>query len=177
MLVLFIVLQIYLKTLEELLYFYQEVKKKLIKFQGYLSKWIFIETNNEKDMKYLYISTIELKKIILDKLSTFSYGLLIPKTRLKSGRSIGSKDKDSWMRKGAKKQDDLLENLKIPKNSFHIINDLVLEEPQVLEIVQNDEISINYVMNHIIWNQNEVNIDKTLTYNIMMNVMNDNEDQ
>ena len=81
------------------------------------------------------------------------------------------------MRKGAKKQDDLLENLKIPKNSFHIINDLVLEEPQVLEIVQNDEISINYVMNHIIWNQNEVNIDKTLTYNIMMNVMNDNEDQ
>jgi len=95
MLVLFIVLQIYLKTLEELLYFYQEVKKKLIKFQGYLSKWIFIETNNEKDMKYLYISTIELKKIILDKLSTFSYGLLIPKTRLKSGRSIGSKDKDS----------------------------------------------------------------------------------
>ena len=40
MLVLFIVLQIYLKTLEELLYFYQEVEYKLIKFQGYLSNWI-----------------------------------------------------------------------------------------------------------------------------------------
>jgi len=31
-------------------------------------------------------------------------------------------------------------------------------------------------MNHIIWNQNEVNIDKNFTYNIAMNVMNDNED-
>jgi len=32
-------------------------------------------------------------------------------------------------------------------------------------------------MNHIIWNQNEVNIDKTFAYNIAMNVMSDNEDQ
>ena len=31
-------------------------------------------------------------------------------------------------------------------------------------------------MNHIIWNQNEVNIDETFTYNITMNIMNDNED-
>jgi len=54
---------------------------------------------------------------------------------------------------------------------------LVLEEPRVPEIVENDEISINYVMNHIIWNQNEVNIDETFTYNIAMNAMNDNEDQ
>jgi len=60
-------------------------------------------------------------------------------------------------------QDDLNEKVEIPK------------EPQVPEIVQNDEIS--YVMNHIIWRQNEVNIDETFTYNIAMNVMNDNEDQ
>jgi len=32
-------------------------------------------------------------------------------------------------------------------------------------------------MNHIIWNQNEVNIDETFTYNLTMNAMNDNEDQ
>jgi len=32
-------------------------------------------------------------------------------------------------------------------------------------------------MNHIIWNQNEVNIDENFTYNIVMNVMNDNGDQ
>jgi len=32
-------------------------------------------------------------------------------------------------------------------------------------------------MNHIIWNQNKVNIDEIFTYNITMNVMNDNENQ
>ena len=81
------------------------------------------------------------------------------------------------MRKGAKMQDDLIEKVEIPKDSFDIINDSVPEEPQVPEIVENDEISINYVMNHIIWNQNKVNIDETFTYNIAMNAMNDNEDQ
>ena len=74
-------------------------------------------------------------------------------------------------------QDDLIEKVEIPKYLFDIINDLVSKEPQVPEIVENDEISINYVMNHIIWNQNEVNIDETFTYNIVMNAMNDNEHQ
>ena len=32
-------------------------------------------------------------------------------------------------------------------------------------------------MNKIIWNQNEVNVDDALAYNITMNVMSDNEDQ
>jgi len=71
-------------------------------------------------------------------------------------------------------QNDLIEKVEIPKDSFDIINSLVPKEPQVPEIVENDEISINYVMNHIIWNQNEVNINETYTYNIAMNVMNDN---
>ena len=66
--------------------------------------------------------------------------------------------------------------METPEDSFDINNDSVPEEPQVLEIVQNDEISINYVMNHIIWNQNDVNIDENFTYNIAMNVMNNNED-
>jgi len=74
-------------------------------------------------------------------------------------------------------QDDLIENVEIPKDSFDIINDSVPKEPYVLEIFENDEISINYVMDHIIWNQNEVNIDETFTYNITMNAMNYNEDQ
>jgi len=74
-------------------------------------------------------------------------------------------------------QDVLNEKVEIPKDSFDIINYSVLEEPHVPEIVQNDEISINCVMNHIIWNQNEVNTNKTFTYNISMNAMNYNEDQ
>jgi len=81
------------------------------------------------------------------------------------------------MRKGAKMQNDLIEKVEIPKDSFDIINGLVPKESQVPKIVENDEISINYVMNHIIWNQNEVNINETFTYNIAMNAMNDNEDQ
>ena len=51
-------------------------------------------------------------------------GLLIPKTCLKCGRNIGSKDKTSWMRKGAKMQNDLIEKVEIPKDSFDIINGL-----------------------------------------------------
>ena len=74
-------------------------------------------------------------------------------------------------------QNDLIEKVEIPKDSFDIINGLVLEEPQVPEMVENDEISVNYVMNHRTWNQNKVNIDETFTYNIAMNAMNDNEDQ
>ena len=81
------------------------------------------------------------------------------------------------MRKGAKMKNDLIEKVEISKDSFDIINGFVPKEPQVPEIVENDEISINYVMNHIIWNQNEVNINETFTYNIAMNVMNDNEGQ
>jgi len=72
---------------------------------------------------------------------------------------------------------DLIKKVKIHKDSFDIINDSVSEEPQVPEIVENDDTSINHVMNNIIWNKNEVNIDETFTYNITMNVMNDNEDQ
>jgi len=74
-------------------------------------------------------------------------------------------------------QNDLIEKVEIPKDSFDIIIGSVPKEPQVPEIVKNDKISINYVMNHIIWNQNEVNIDETFTYNIAMNAMNDNENQ
>jgi len=73
--------------------------------------------------------------------------------------------------------DDLIGKVKISKDSFNIINDLVPKEPHVPEIVENDEILINYVMNKIIWNQNQVCIDETFTYNIAMNGMNDNEDQ
>jgi len=60
---------------------------------------------------------------------------------------------------------------------FDIINDSILEEPQILEIVNNYEISINYVMNKIIRNQNKFHIYETFVYNVVMNIMSDNEDQ
>ena len=43
-------------------------------------------------------------------------GLLVPKTRLKRGRPIGSKDKNSWMRKGTKMQNDLIKKVFIWHN-------------------------------------------------------------
>ena len=67
--------------------------------------------------------------------------------------------------------------MKSQKDSFDIINGSVPEEPQVPEMVENDEISINYVMNHITLTKMKICIDETLTYNIAMNAMNDNEDQ
>ena len=86
-------------------------------------------------------------------------------TRLKRGRLVSSKDKNPRVRKREKRQDGLIEGVKVPKDSFDIINDSVPEEPQVPEIVENDEISINYVMNHKIWNRNKVNIDEVFAYN------------
>ena len=95
-------------------------------------------------------------------------------TRLKCGRPVGSKDKNSRVRKREKRQDGLIEGVKVPKDSFDIINDSVPEEPQVPEIVENDEISINYVMNHKIWNRNKVNIDEVFAYNVAKDVISDN---
>jgi len=98
-------------------------------------------------------------------------------TRLKRGRLVSSKDKNPRVRKREKRQDGLIEGVKVPKDSFDIINDSVPEEPQVPEIVENDEISINYVMNHKIWNRNKVNIDEVFEYNVAKDVISDNDDQ
>jgi len=39
-------------------------------------------------------------------------------------------------------QDDLIEKVEIPKDLFYIINDSILEEPQVPKIVEKNDISI-----------------------------------
>jgi len=65
-------------------------------------------------------------------------------------------------------QDDLIEKVEIPKYLFDIINDLVPEKPLIHEIFEKHEISTNYDMNHIICNQNEVNIDETFTLDATM---------
>ena len=43
---------------------------------------------------------------------------------------------NSWMRKGANMQNNLIEKVEIPKDSFDIINGSVPKEPQVPEIVE-----------------------------------------
>jgi len=71
-------------------------------------------------------------------------------TRLKCGMPIGFKDKSPRIIKWVNKQDDLIKEMEILIDSFDIINYSVSEEPQVTKIVENHEISINYVMNKII---------------------------
>jgi len=44
-------------------------------------------------------------------------------------------------------------------------------------MVENNEISINYVMNNKIWNRNKVNIDEVFAYNVAKDVISDNEDK
>jgi len=45
-----------------------------------LSNGYYIETNNEKDMKYLYISTIELKKNVYWR--NYQHSLMVCTTRI-----------------------------------------------------------------------------------------------
>ena len=55
--------------------------------------------------------------------------------------------------------------MRIRKDFSHIINNSVSKELEVREIVENKEISINYVMDEIQWNQNKVNVN-VFAYNI-----------
>ncbi|XP_028784088.1 uncharacterized protein LOC114740120 [Neltuma alba] len=77
------------------------------------------------------------------------------KACMKRGRPIGSKDKNPPKKKGAKSIDGLVENnlekLATPEESLDNANVPILSESQVPEICENDEISINYVMNGIRW--------------------------
>ncbi|KAL0368450.1 UNVERIFIED_CONTAM: Retrovirus-related Pol polyprotein from transposon TNT 1-94 [Sesamum calycinum] len=98
-----------------------------------------------------------------------------PKTRLKQGRPIGSKNKNPRKRKGAIDQDGQIKDTTL-EESPGINNVLVLEETQVLEIHENEEISINYALNGICWNRNEVIVDDIFVYNVALNVIHNNED-
>ena len=86
------------------------------------------------------------------------------------------KNKNSQLRKWAKKLDGQIEIIRTWKDSFDIINNSVPEEPQVPKIVENKEISINHVMDEIRWNQSKVKVDDVVAYSIVL-VLNDIEDQ
>ncbi|GKC99060.1 retrovirus-related pol polyprotein from transposon TNT 1-94 [Tanacetum coccineum] len=96
------------------------------------------------------------------------------KARLKRGRPIGSKDKNPRKKKGACNQDGQIEVKEtLEGSSIRTLDMTVQKEPQVPE---NEEISINYVMSRKIWNQNEIDVDDTFTYNVALKVMENDED-
>ena len=50
------------------------------------------------------------------------------------------------------------------------------KEIQVPEIVENEEISINYVVNGNTWNLNEIDVDEIFSYNVACDIVEQNED-
>ena len=99
--------------------------------------------------------------------------------RMKRGRPIGSKDKNPRKRKGANNENGRVEDMiisdKTPEENQIITNIGVPAETKISEIHENEEISINYNMNGIRWNRDEVDINDVLAYNIALDIMN-NED-
>jgi hypothetical protein len=70
--------------------------------------------------------------------------------KIKRGRPIGYKDINPRKRKGNKKEDGRTEDREIPEEFLDINkNILVSQEIQVPEIVENTEISTNYVTDGI----------------------------
>jgi len=98
------------------------------------------------------------------------------KPRLKRGRPIGSKDKNPRKKKGANNVDGQVEVLLTPeKESLEETLDMMVpEEPQVPE---NEEISINYIMSRKVWNRNEIDVDESFSYNVALEIIENNEDQ
>jgi hypothetical protein len=61
---------------------------------------------------------------------------------------------------------------KTPEENKIISNIGVPAETQVSEIHENKEISINYIMNEIRWNRDEIDINNIFVYNIALNIIN-----
>ena len=94
------------------------------------------------------------------------------KPRQKRGRPIGSKDKNPRKRKGALIDDGQIEET-ISEGSPEENLDMIQEEIQVPD---NEEISINYIMSGITWNRNQIDVDDVFACNVALDVMDNNED-
>lgn len=97
--------------------------------------------------------------------------------KMKRGRPIGSKDKNPRKRKRNKKEDGRIEDIEVPEESSDIIDISISKETQVPEIIENTEISINYVMDGIQWNRHEIEVDDIFAFKIALESINDDEDQ
>ncbi|KAL1214883.1 Retrovirus-related Pol polyprotein from transposon TNT 1-94 [Cardamine amara subsp. amara] len=98
------------------------------------------------------------------------------KVRLKRGRPLGSKDKNTQKsKKGAMGESEVIGTLDMnePKEPNIDTRDAELQGPEVLD---NNEISINYVMSRKQWNRKNVDIDKTFAYKVALNIMDISED-
>jgi len=95
------------------------------------------------------------------------------KTRLKRGRPISSKDKNSRKRKWADKHDDPNVKECVSEERQNKTNQK-MKNP---EDIKNHKISIDYVNTGGLWNRNEMkNIDEIFFYSVACDIVNGNED-
>jgi len=93
--------------------------------------------------------------------------------RQKCGTLIGLKDKNPQKNKGANNQISIIEK---ENEEIDITNHKTPKEVQVHENSKNKEILISYVSIKKRWNQNEIIIDNIFSYNILLDIVNENKD-
>ena len=87
--------------------------------------------------------------------------------RKKRGRLIGSKDKNSRKRKVINSRNDLIDNRNIQEEVLDITNGKNVEETQL----DNNKVSINYVMTGKRWNRTVLVVDNIFAYNVAHNII------
>ena len=121
---------------------------------------------------------IDTKKVIMSYISAVNAPSKIKISiqqsmfRQKRGRSIGSKDKNPRKRKVVNSRNDLIDNRNIQEEVLDITYGKNVEETQV----DNNEISINYIMTRKRWNRTDVVVDNIFAYNVAHNIIHENED-
>ncbi|KAI3821171.1 hypothetical protein L1987_08729 [Smallanthus sonchifolius] len=93
--------------------------------------------------------------------------------RLKRGRPVGSKDKNPRKKRGANNEHNQLEVMPEKESPEETLDMMVQNEHKVPE---NEEISINYIMSRKVWNRNQIDVDDTFSYNVALEIMENNED-
>ena len=90
----------------------------------------------------------------------------------KHDRSTGSKDKILGKKEEANNQIGII---KKENEEINITDYKTSKEVQVPENSKNEEILINYISSKKRWNRNEIIIDNIFSYNISLDIINENE--
>lgn len=97
------------------------------------------------------------------------------KARLKRGRPVDSRDKNPRKIKREKINDGQIDEAMTLKGSPEEILDMN-EVQEKSHVPDNEEISTNYVMSRIKWNQNQIDIADIFACNVALEILNDNVD-
>lgn len=96
------------------------------------------------------------------------------KANLKRGRPVGSKNKNT-RKKRAKTNDGQIKEAMILKGSLEETLDM-MEVQGKYQVPNNEDISTNYVISRIKWNQNRIDVDYIFACNVALDILNGNVD-